>query len=77
LVTFDGDVYATGFSTVWTTAALAFAHDEDVLVAGRLGKSQLLGVSGPSAFLTIRPPRTTWSRRRWLAAVATSKPVLR
>jgi hypothetical protein len=67
------DVYAVGVSAIWSKVALAIS--DEVLVAGIPGKRQLVGIDGPSTFLTIRPPRTAWSRRQWLAAAAKSTPL--
>jgi hypothetical protein len=56
-------VYSVGMSTVFSTAWLAMSTD--VLVAGRRGSVGVIAV-GASALVTIRPPRTGWTRRRWL-----------
>jgi hypothetical protein len=60
-------VYSVAISTVGSRGR--FEDATDVLVAGRCG-STLVVAAGPLALVTVRPPRTGWTRRRWLWRIA-------
>ncbi len=60
---FDPDgVYSAGMSTMVARSAVMAAPT--VHVAGRRG-STLVVAAGPRRLVTVRPPRTRWTRRRW------------
>jgi hypothetical protein len=67
-----GDVYTVGYMAKWSR--LPIAASDEVLVAGTQGRNQVVRLEGASTFLTIRPPLTALSRRRWLAATMETTP---
>lgn len=64
---YPGGVYSVGVSTAFSRHGIVAAAD--VLVAGRPGSTVVVAVP-PFALLTVRPPRTAWTRRRWLWRIA-------